>query len=128
MAFGSRAEAESAGPFDVVESTSAAEPEVDVAGNVTAAPYPPVIVGKVTVAAVAPTVAVAADVSGNAAVEVAPGVGVDALGIEGVEPPPPPPHEARSSDAERMNAAPAGAILLPMMVIRRSNADSNRDG
>ena len=41
----------------------------------------------------------------------------------GVLPPPPPPHAASRSDAVTMSAAAAGATLMPVMEVHRSDAD-----
>src|SRR5665213_578728 len=63
-------------------------------------------------------------------VAVTTGAGVIVAGAAGetggVLPPPPPPHAARSSEAETMSAAAAGAILMPVMVRHRSDADTVR--
>jgi hypothetical protein len=61
-------------------------------------------------------------------VAVATGVGIivgRAVGETGGVLPPPPLHAARSSEAETTSTA-AGAILMPVMVIHRSDADPDR--
>jgi hypothetical protein len=106
----------------VVESVAVAVPVPPVvAGTAIVPPRPDAIGEKVLLCAVAPALSVIVDVAA--------GVGTGVATVPGtVEPPPPPPPQAVSKSESATSAAVAGANLMPVMEVHRSEADSDRDG